>query len=116
MPVGWSRRKLLSSHVLWQKAALRSFAHTHLLRAVPVTIPSDDRSPAAKAYQWASRIMIVSLEMVLPGLAGYWFDQQVGSRVVFMLIGFGLGSTGAVMHLIRMTRLDQDRTRNNHAD
>ena len=78
---------------------------------MPVTTPSDDRSPAAKAYQWASRIMIVSLEMVLPGLAGYWIDQQLGTKVVFMLIGFAVGGTASVMHLIRMTRSEEKRSR-----
>jgi hypothetical protein len=54
--------------------------------------------------------MVVSLEMVLPGLAGYWLDQQLGTAVVFMLFGFALGGTAAVMHLIRMTRRDQTRS------
>ena len=88
------------------------FGQTHVLRAVPVTSPSDDRSPAAKAYQWASRIMFVALEMVLPGLAGYWIDKQLGTRVLFMLVGFAFGSTAAVIHLVRMTRADLTRTRN----
>jgi hypothetical protein len=54
--------------------------------------------------------MIVSLEMVLPGLAGYWVDQQLGTKVVFMLLGFAFGSTAAVVHLVRMTRSDQNRS------
>jgi hypothetical protein len=65
--------------------------------------PSDDRSPAAKAYQWASRIMAVSLEMVLPGIAGYWLDQQLGTVCVFLLLGVVIGSVGAVWHLVQMT-------------
>jgi F0F1-type ATP synthase assembly protein I len=69
-----------------------------------VTTPSDDRSPAAKAYQWATRIMVVSLEMVLPGLVGHWIDQLLGTRVLFMLLGFALGCTAAMAHLIQMTR------------
>ena len=65
-----SQRKLLPSYSVvteGDRTRLRSNAR---VVAVPVTTPSDDRSPAAKAYQWASRIMVVSLEMVLPGLAG----------------------------------------------
>ena len=58
------------------------------------------------AYQWASRIMVVALEMVLPGLAGHWLDKRLGTVVLFMLIGLGLGSTAAIVHLIRMTRSD----------
>jgi hypothetical protein len=75
----------------------------------PVTTPLDDRSPAAKAYQWATRIMVVSLEMVLPGLAGLWLDRWLGSLIVFTLLGFAAGSWVGVTHLIRMTRSDQSR-------
>lgn len=64
----------------------------------------DDRSPAAQAAQWTSRIMTVCLEMVLPGLAGYWLDGKLGTKVLFMLIGFALGSFAAVKHLIALTR------------
>jgi Putative F0F1-ATPase subunit Ca2+/Mg2+ transporter len=74
-----------------------------------VTTPSDDRSQTAKAYQWASRIMVVSLEMVLPGLAGNWVDTRLGTKILFTLLGFAAGSTAAVMHLIRMTRADENR-------
>lgn len=102
-------RKLLPFKALWLEVQFSAWGQTHLLRAVPVTSPIDDRSPAAKAYQWASRIMIVSLEMVLPGLAGYWIDKQLGTVVLFMLMGFALGSTAAVIHLVRMTRSDQNR-------
>jgi len=64
----------------------------------------DDRSPAARAAQWSTRIMTVSLEMVLPGLAGYWLDGKLGTKVLFMLIGFALGGFAAIKHLIAMTR------------
>ena len=74
-----------------------------------VTISSDDRSPIATAYQWASRIIVVALEMVLPGMAGLWLDKQIGTVVLFMLIGFGVGCTGAVIHLVQMTRADAVR-------
>jgi hypothetical protein len=70
---------------------------------------SDERSAMARAYQWATRIMVVSLEMVLPGLAGYWLDKQLGTLVLFTLLGFGFGTTASVVHLIRMTREDANR-------
>ena len=78
-----------------------------------MTIPPDDRSPAAKAYQWASRIMIVSLEMVLPGLAGYWLDLQLGTVVVFMVIGMAVGCTGGMWHLMRMISAENLNVRRN---
>jgi hypothetical protein len=58
----------------------------------------------AKAFQWSSRITIVSFEMVLPGVAGYWLDSRLGTVCLFMLIGFGLGGTAAVFHLIHMLK------------
>jgi F0F1-type ATP synthase assembly protein I len=80
-------------------------------RGNQVTEPTDDRSPLAKAYQWSARIMVVALEMVLPGLAGYWLDKQLGTVVLFMLLGFGLGCTAAVVHLIRMVRAEQEESK-----
>src|SRR5215212_8684490 len=74
-----------------------------------VTTPSNDRSQTAKAYQWATRIMIVALEMVLPGLVGSWVDRQLGTKILFTLLGFAGGCTAAVMHLIRMTKADEQR-------
>jgi ATP synthase protein I len=64
----------------------------------------DDRSPVAKASAWATRIMTISLEMVLPGLAGVWLDGWLGTKVVFTLAGFALGGTAAIVHLIHLTR------------
>jgi hypothetical protein len=76
-----------------------------------VTTPPDDLSQTAKAYQWATRIMTVSLEMVLPGLAGNWVDGRLGTKILFTLLGFAGGTTAAVMHLIRMTRADENRNK-----
>ena len=79
-----------------------------------MTLP-DGRSPMAWATEWATRIMTISLEMVLPGLAGYWLDQQLGTLAVFMLVGFALGCTAAVVHLIHLTRVTQAGKQNNNA-
>lgn len=46
--------------------------------------------------------MVVSLEMVLPGLAGNWLDKQLGTVVAFMVIGLAIGCTGGMWHLMRM--------------
>jgi hypothetical protein len=48
--------------------------------------------------------MVVSLEMVLPGLAGYWLDQRLGTVCVFLIAGLALGCTGAVVHLVRLAK------------
>ena len=77
-----------------------------------VTTPSDNRSPIAIAYQWASRVIVVAFEMVLPGLGGYWIDSRLGTLPLFMLIGFALGCTAAVVHLVQIARGDEARNSN----
>lgn len=52
--------------------------------------------------------MVVSLEMVLPGLAGHWLDQRLGTVVLLMLLGFGLGGTAATVHLMHMVRAENE--------
>jgi F0F1-type ATP synthase assembly protein I len=56
--------------------------------------------------------MVVSLEMILPGLAGYWVDRQLGTVFLFLLVGLAVGCTGAMWHLIRMTRAEADADKN----
>lgn len=65
---------------------------------------SDSRSAMAKAAEWASRIMTISMEMVLPGLAGYWLDNKLGSKGVFMLMGFAAGSVIAFKQLLSIAK------------
>ena len=85
------------------------FAGNFVTIGLRQVIVGPGRSPIATAYQWATRIIVVALEMVLPGMAGLWVDKQIGTVVLFMLIGFGFGCTGAVIHLIQMTRADAVR-------
>ncbi len=55
------------------------------------------------ALEWVSRILVVSAEMVLPGLLGKWLDDRWG--VSFLgLLGFALGMSLGVFHLLAMTR------------
>ena len=71
--------------------------------------PPEDRSPVAIASQWASRVMTVSLEMVLPGMFGYWIDRKLGTVALFMLVGFTFGVTAAIWHLIQMTSCEKNK-------
>jgi hypothetical protein len=69
-----------------------------------VTTSPDERSPVALAYQWATRIMVVAMMMVLPGLAGHWVDEKLGTVVLFLLVGLGLGCTAAALQLMHIIR------------
>jgi uncharacterized protein YqgC (DUF456 family) len=61
----------------------------------------------AVAMAWVSRIFTVALEMVLPGLAGFWLDNRFGTSFLG-LVGFALGVTVGMWHLIAMTLPPRD--------
>ena len=67
------------------------------LRTLPL-----DLSWMAEATNWVSKITTVALEMVLPGLAGLWLDNQLETRFL-ALFGFALGVPLGIWHLIAMT-------------
>ena len=53
--------------------------------------------------EWVSQITTVVAEMVLPGLVGQWLDHRWGTKFL-TLVGFALGLTVGIWHLIAMTR------------
>lgn len=63
---------------------------------------SDDRSAMAQGIAWSFQITSIALEMVLPGLLGYWIDQKLGTRLLFLVAGLALGLTLALVHLTRL--------------
>ncbi|MCG8448453.1 MAG: AtpZ/AtpI family protein [Pirellulales bacterium] len=75
-----------------------------------MTNSPDGRSPVARAAEWSSRIMTISLEMVVPGLIGYRLDQKLDTKIGFMIAGFVLGFAVAMKHLLYLTR-KADRNR-----
>ena len=52
--------------------------------------------------QWAARVTTIALEMALPGLGGFWLDQKLGTRFVFVIIGVVLGFGSGMLHLVRL--------------
>jgi F0F1-type ATP synthase assembly protein I len=64
----------------------------------------NERSAIAVAYTWAWRVMAISLEMVVPGLAGYWIDTRLGTKALFMILGFVAGMTVGMLHLVQIAR------------
>jgi hypothetical protein len=62
----------------------------------------------AIAYTWAWRVIAVSLEMVVPGLVGYWIDSQLGTKAVFVIAGFLAGMAMGVWQLIHIARGPSD--------
>jgi F0F1-type ATP synthase assembly protein I len=63
----------------------------------------DDRSALVQAMSLSSMVMGVAMEMVLPGLAGWYFlDRRLGTKVVFLVLGLVVGVVGGMIHLVRM--------------
>ncbi len=54
--------------------------------------------------EWVSRILAVAAEMVLPGVGGGWLDNRWGTAPLFTLLGFAVGVSLAIWHLILMTK------------
>jgi hypothetical protein len=72
--------------------------------ALAVKHPEDDRLPWAVAMQWVARLTTISLEMALPGLGGFWLDQWLGTRVVFLIVGVIVGFAAGMWHLVQLTK------------
>ena len=53
------------------------------------------------AVQWASRVMTISIEMVVPSLIGHWLDQRWGTSYL-ALVGIVMGMTIAIRHLMSL--------------
>lgn len=80
------------------------------MSGLTVTKSPDQRSPIAIGYEWSSRVVAISLEMVVPGLAGYWLDGRLGTRALFTLLGFALGMYVAIRHLIALTATTENQS------
>ena len=71
-----------------------------------------DFSWMREGMEWVSRITTVALEMVLPGLAGLWLDNQLDTRFLTVL-GFACGVPLGMWHLIAMTK-NEGTSRSGH--
>ncbi|MBL8828947.1 MAG: AtpZ/AtpI family protein [Planctomycetaceae bacterium] len=69
----------------------------------------DDRSILAIALQWSSTVMTISIEMVVPGLLGYWADSRLGTGFLFLMLGMLFGVTLGIWQLVRLTQLESPR-------
>jgi F0F1-type ATP synthase assembly protein I len=64
---------------------------------------SNGGSPLSSAIEWVGRITAVGLEMVLPGLAGRWLDDRLGTSPLLTFVGFAFGMVAGIWHLLVMT-------------
>lgn len=60
-------------------------------------------SPIGEALAWASRIIAIGLTMFLPGVAGGWLDERLGTRFIGPA-GFVVGFVAALAWLASLGR------------
>ncbi len=70
----------------------------------------------AKSFSKASEVTSISIMMIVPGLVGYWIDQNIGSVLVFTLLGLVLGMGVAVRQLMLLVSGPVDVGRVSKAD
>jgi hypothetical protein len=58
----------------------------------------------AVAIAWAAQITTIAIEMVLPGLGGFWLDNWLGTKALFGILGVVLGFTLGLWQLIQLTK------------
>ena len=60
-------------------------------------------SAMALAYEWASRIVALSVVLGLFSFGGYWLDLKLGTEPVLLMVFTGVGGVAALVILIRWT-------------
>jgi len=58
----------------------------------------------AKAWGWGYQATSIALEMVVPGLIGLWIDRQLGTVMVFLVLGVIFGMTAGLIHLVQFAK------------
>ncbi len=64
----------------------------------------DDRSQTAKALDIVSKITAICLMMALPAIGGYYVDQWLGTKIVFILLGTAFGMFASGWQLFKLTQ------------
>ena len=65
---------------------------------------ADDRSAMARGMSLGFRVIALAMSGVAPALIGYWIDQQIGTKLVLMLVGLVLGFGLMTLQLLGLVR------------
>lgn len=71
--------------------------------------PPVKRSAIQRAAFWTGRVTNAGLQMVIPGLIGHWIDRQLGTQVLFTMVGFAGGMVLAIRGLIGLSHSLNER-------
>jgi F0F1-type ATP synthase assembly protein I len=67
----------------------------------------DSRPPLMVAMEWISRLTTIAVEMVIPGLIGYWIDPKLGTKPVCLILGTIAGFSLGIWHLVQLANAAQ---------
>ena len=68
------------------------------------TEPDDTRSPIAMGYAWATIIISMGFELVIPIVLGIYADHKWGTKCVFLLIGIVVGFFVVIVNFAKLLK------------
>jgi hypothetical protein len=86
------------------------------IAAISVSPKPDQPSPLGLAAEWVARLTVVGIEMVLFGLGGVWLDKRLHVEPLFALLGFAVGISVGIYHLLLMTAQHRKQQKSGPAD
>ncbi len=75
-------------------------------------ITKDTRATWVRGYQISSQVITIALELVLPGLVGFFADRRWHTFPGLTLAGVGLGFLAGTLHFVQFVKaLNRPRVR-----
>ena len=65
----------------------------------------DGRSPFVQGYVWATVIISMTVELIVPILLGIYSDYKFGTKCLFLLLGVFLSCVIMVVNFIKLMKL-----------
>jgi len=65
---------------------------------------NDGRSPFVQGYVWATVIITMTVELIVPILLGVYADYKFGTKCLFLLLGVLLGFIIMVVNFIKLMK------------
>lgn len=70
------------------------------------------RNTVVSGYTWAARATNIGLQMILPGIGGYYLDRWLGTTPWLLVVGVILGFTTSLIQLVALANQANAASRN----
>ncbi|MCL2623073.1 MAG: AtpZ/AtpI family protein [Planctomycetaceae bacterium] len=64
----------------------------------------DGRSPVVLGYVWATIVMTMAIELIVPILLGVYADYKLGTKCVFLFFGIFIGFFIMVVNFVKLMK------------